>query len=1411
MKKKRILLWVLLLPVLLLAGLYLSRDQWVAFALKRTVAARSQGQIAIDFQSVDVGVFSRTLTLEAPELKFRKVYFDKAAGTILRKALFQRLVLTNISLWDVLLHRQFIMDNLLLEKPEFVLGSDKPAVGDKSSGFDPAKLIEVMQNRQVAALHFAFLVKHTRIQYGKIHLNGKKGSKIYGSARYGLSIENMGTIRYAGDRLRPLFFDNIELAVRDFHRYSAPEKLDISLDSAFYFSKNKTLFLKGLRIDLLAKKLQSPPLARIFVRWANIKGMETGKRKNGRKSSLRLGEVKVVGGNVVLQPAASQSEKKASLHWLKSLFASYSLLSLDTLDIRHVHWFWLGQGGDTVAALHRLNLAAGHLWADKKILKTPLRALHFGALQTSFSKFSLGSKKNPLQVESGKFSYDSRKHALVVNRFSVRTRCGADTDLVSVYGVKEMRVENFYAGKFQQGKRQWLSFSLDAPSFFIKTDSACRKTGFVLPRVLKTLIPERVKVHNGTFDVFENHRFVAGMGGVDLFVDSLSGLSGMTGTSLTGPRAALRFDSLFLQAKNSYFRSLVKQETVKTGFLSWENKTFKISRIQSVFHDSAGYDSLRIRRLVLIGTALHPLLSGNRMVARAAYLYAAHYASFRYDTLPKPRVSAEKHWNRFVPFPIKTHIGYLQIRRSSFSMGKRSSQGQISISSRLDLKLKGFKMGYDTMHLVSVPRHWEAVLQNTTYHQDQMTLKSKKIVLNSDSATLSARGVRLDRDTAGGWQYHIRIPSVDFRSVGFGALFRSDSLIFGKVTLQSPNAAFQLNGFLADTLTEKVGKWHFVFDSIKFAHARLHLRFGSGDQQGVLRIADLNLLYHPGMLHSGYFRKTSRNLLSRWDFTTEKIIFSDAKHHFNMIADRVALQSASNRLHVKKMIGTNFTPELTVPGNNKNFVYFLITDMTLNNLLLSGDSTRYLHIRHWSVPGAWVNIISNRKTTGKRSLSFLNSSFFNPYARFLGGIHVDSSLFRNVNVSYQYDGMNKLVNIVGVAIHIRDIQLGRPFLPHASDALFKTLYVNLNDRSIISGDSLYSFRMRDIRVNLPQRRIRFDSITLTPRFGRDEFFRRVGYQTDRITIYGKNAVMNQFSPEDLLNGHFIHFGKLQLNNLSVRFERDMHYPRHEVIKPMPIDMLHAIPYKFRFDSVQLNNSMLSYFEYEVKSKNPGIFFIDHFNVLAQNVTNHLMPGDSNLVLKFKGSGKLMKQTGMDFTLVMPYFAPGRQWWFSAEAGKIDLTQFNPLTENVLGISVISGIGSLQVPMITGDTAYARGSVDFLYHKLKLRLYDRKKSQKSKSVISPFANFVMNSLVVKSNNPPFLGHTKKGVVYFRRVPQKSFINYLWKSNLSGILSTIGINNKQQREYKREDKKQTKITEKSQQHTKTKKPKKQPEKK
>ena len=122
MRKKWLPLAIIFLLGLLITALYVSRDQWVAYSLRRTVNLQSKGQISLNFKKIEVGVFSKTLTIYEPALSFKDVYFNKARGTTLEKADFQKLILSNISLWDILRYKQFICGNLTLEKPVFSLG-----------------------------------------------------------------------------------------------------------------------------------------------------------------------------------------------------------------------------------------------------------------------------------------------------------------------------------------------------------------------------------------------------------------------------------------------------------------------------------------------------------------------------------------------------------------------------------------------------------------------------------------------------------------------------------------------------------------------------------------------------------------------------------------------------------------------------------------------------------------------------------------------------------------------------------------------------------------------------------------------------------------------------------------------------------------------------------------------------------------------------------------------------------------------------------------------------------------------------------------------------------------------------------------------------------------------------------------
>ncbi len=1384
MRRKRIVPAIVLLLVLLLAGVYVTRNRWVAYALQRTIYSQSSGQIALNFNKIEVAVFSKMLTIYRPRLTFKSVYFNKSKGTKLKKAEFQKLVLVNISLWDIIIYKQLICDNLTIEQPTFILGQNHHAAKAKTSPFDPGSLINALQKHEITHLNFQFLIRHSKINFGKIKLDKEKGKDTYGSARYNMSIENLGTISAAGDSLHPLRFEKFELSVRAFHRHSIAERMDIKFDSAFYSSQSNSLFLNGLQVVSSDKNKAKSPVSKLYLRWTKISGLKITKQKQTGKKILQLNNIKVVGGIYTFKTNRKKQGKKSATELLNNLFSTYSILSLDTLRLNHIHLFQLDGRQDTLLRIKRLNLEMYKIWATKKILTTPLESLHYRGLSASYREMTFGKKKGPFSIHSGETQYVSGNKQLIISHLKVRIRCKTDTSVSVLFSAGKLSIDSLSDKKFQKGEHQLLAINLDYPELYWKKDSICQQKPIALPSVFKPFKIEKINIRNGNFDFETNKNLVLNISGINLFAN------GLQGTVLSGPDASIQYDSLFYNSKRCRFNVANTGQLLETKEILWNNRFFRISDLRFLQSNTVKQDTLSIRSVTFKNPKLNPLIFGRKLIAGEARLYKASFSQYFQDSVNRTDTLPAKHWNNFIKLPFKTDIAYVYILKSRFNLVSRRPGKDFNISSRLDMKLYGFRAGYDSAHLISKPKRWEAALRKTKIRQNNLTIRLEKTDMNSDSGTLNMRNISLRQGQGSNVQFRISIPDIHLLSLDYSALLHSDSLVFGKAFVQQGLAHMQFINFKKDSISRQISKWTFVYDSIILNHTYLQINIKKDNSFKTVSVDNLNLLYHPNMRQRNMLSETPVNLMKYWDFSIKDITYSDTLRKLHIVADRIAAQSAVNRISIKRIIGTNFSASLLQPALRNAYIYFLINHISLSNISLSKGLNNELYIKNWSVPGIWVNIIDNDTIKKKRSLSFLSSNFFSHYTHILNSIHVDSSSFKNVNFSYQYGNMSKLINIKNTNISINDIQMGDSPFGKSSGALFGTMLISLNDRAVISGDSMYTFRTKDIRINLADRKISLDSITLTPRYNRNDFFAKTGHQTDRITLYGKSAVLDNFNPDDLLNNHFIHFGNLRLDNLSLRFERDMHYPRRKVIKPMPIDMLNRIPYQFRIDSMQLHNSMISYFEYEVISKNPGVFFIDNFNVLAENITNDPAQTDSNMVLKFHGSGKLMKQANLDFTLVMPYFAPHRQWWFSAEAGQIDLTQFNLLTENVLGLTVLSGKGSLEVPLITGNDTAAKGSVNFLYKNLKLRLYNRKKSQKSKKFYSPFANFMMNRIIIHSNNPPFLGRTKKGIVYFERIPEKSFINYLWKSNLSGILSTLGFNNKQQREGKREDKKQTK---------------------
>ncbi|MEJ2594481.1 MAG: hypothetical protein P8100_05000, partial [bacterium] len=174
--------------------------------------------------------------------------------------------------------------------------------------------------------------------------------------------------------------------------------------------------------------------------------------------------------------------------------------------------------------------------------------------------------------------------------------------------------------------------------------------------------------------------------------------------------------------------------------------------------------------------------------------------------------------------------------------------------------------------------------------------------------------------------------------------------------------------------------------------------------------------------------------------------------------------------------------------------------------------------------------------------------------------------------------------------------------------------------------------------------------------------------------------------------------------------------------------------------------------------------------------------------KLDMQGMINGEARMNVAVFFPLHKDSTAFWLTAKTETMDLTSLNSMTEHLLGIGILRGKGSVDAPLITGTDSLAKGELVFRYKKLKLAMYNRKKAELNKGFLSPLINFLINDLVVNSHNPRFARKPRVGQSYFVRDTRKGVVNYLWKSVLSGLTSTLGFNNKEQRlEIKEERKK------------------------
>lgn len=1390
MKTRKALLGILILMLLIVFGSYFTRNQWVGYALKKEISIQSHGNINISFSGVYIDVFKKRLTISHPSVKFKNIFLNKNHTLELKGSDFKELDVYNLSLWDLVIRHEFLCQELIVVQPSFHLASVGTSPKNISSGFDPSALASMIQNHRIIKLPIKFLIKHTYIRLGKLELTKTKKSGEFGGVEYNISIDDLGTLN-ENTKFKEVSFGQLKVKAHNLFRYSTRRNFSLRIDSIFYLSSPQELIINGLHFNSLQKVSQQKAHLNFNIKWVKLNGFSIDTLPNKNKS-IHINILKWAGGEITLPPknATQISKPDKSVQYLHELLKTYPLISFDTLSGKHVHIYQLAENMDTTLTISRFNIDLLNTKISWEILKNPFLLLPYKSLSTSFSKLHVINIGKGYEIHADKVNYVSEKQLLSIKQILVGKFCPKNRKPEWRFSSPRLQVHNFSGNKFRKKFHQTLSTELSSPHVQLWESSFCRQTKKIkIPDIFKWLGFKKLNIKHGVFQFYGRHQERFRLSGFDLNIDNLK-------ENFEAKKPSFSYSTLFFKAKESRLLNPANHLEISTGSVKWQARKFSLRTFSYVQAYGANSRNIMVPSITLVNLRLSPLLFEGKLIGSAVYFNRPEISIRQKGSLRNNADIALLNQNHVRTFPLKVLFSHANIKNGHIKLIVIQPMDSIKINTGVELSLNRLKLGYEKTQLLSMPRRWEISLHKTSISSPYFNGNIESLFANSSDGLLSLKKIFLFNNNSSALQFKINIPNAKVSAIDYTKLFRSDSLVFRKVIFQKsqfkliipPKSGNQLGLF-----SQKY-RWTVLFDSLEVNHSGFTLvkrfKFSNLKVTGL----QLNLLYKPLFESFPIDSTTKKNLIKKWNVSLQRLNLSDTINNIQIVADGIKLQSKANQLSIRTITGSNIPGEMAMKGMEKDYTYFKLFNMKFSGLQLGSQNPGKLRISRWTTPLAWVNIIHENSGADMQPSVGMSLSLFKKSTGFLNSIHIDSTLFNKVNFSFLYNNRKKLINILDMSLTINDINIDSTFGGSKPNYLFKEMLLNSHGKTIISSDSMYAFRTKDIRINLPLKRISLDSLTITPRYKKQEFFKKAVYQTDRITLYGKSVDFNNFDLSALLNKKLFQVGNISLNHFNVLFERDKHYPESKLVKPMPLELLREIPYKFMADSVLVNNSLISYYEYQKKTVHPGIFFINNFNLYMFNVTNDYAGLNSSAVLKIHGNGQLMRQANLNFVLVMPYFAADNRFWFSAQTNRTDLSQFNSLMQNIVGISIASGTGEADVQYVSGNDKFAKGNMLFLYKNLKLRLYNRKKAKTKKGLGSPFVNFMMNNLMIRSNNPKFLKPPRKGIVYFVRNPHKSFINYLWKSSLSGILSTIGFNNKQQRIEKKVEKKESKLNEK-----------------
>ncbi|MBU2884813.1 DUF748 domain-containing protein [Gilvimarinus agarilyticus] len=311
-----------------------------------------------------------------------------------------------------------------------------------------------------------------------------------------------------------------------------------------------------------------------------------------------------------------------------------------------------------------------------------------------------------------------------------------------------------------------------------------------------------------------------------------------------------------------------------------------------------------------------------------------------------------------------------------------------------------------------------------------------------------------------------------------------------------------------------------------------------------------------------------------------------------------------------------------------------------------------------------------------------------------------------------------------------------------------------------------TIRADSIAMNLDQGVFSGNTIAWESNLTRREFSKKFPYQKGQFHLVIPSFTMNGFSLQALHDdAKGIKCQRMVVDTFNLKSYKDKRQPFPDRANiPLLADMIKSVPVKFGVDTLQLVNAYIQHQESFPGASLPGSvsfarLYATFYNVSSANDDTMILDAQATVL----GEGKLKAHFELN--------PSPKSSHVSGTLSPMSLTRANQMTIAAAGLDVEKGMLKHMDFNFDYDNDRSTGKMNMHYDDLSFQIIDPDTGEQNAK--QGITTLIANTFIVKDSNLPDKNNYRVGSISFARDKKKAVFGYWWRSVLSGIKTSVGV--------------------------------------